>query len=164
MGPILDEIDRALDAGFYYFAISIALTIPDICAALNSSNGKTTKPKYKAWYRANLGDLYPNITDEDCWSLRCGVLHQGRFGHPNMQYGRIIFTIPNAQNNVFHNNIFNDALNLDAIRFCHDVVARARIWFDKNQNNIDVKKHFPNLVQFRPQGLKPYLDGIPLIA
>ncbi|MDP2694408.1 MAG: hypothetical protein Q8O58_06035 [Gallionella sp.] len=164
MEIILNEIDRALDAGLYYLAIAMALTIPDICAALESQNGETSGPKYKAWYTANLGAQYPNVTDADCWSLRCGVLHQGRCGHQNMQYGRILFTIPNAQNNVFHNNIINDALNLDAVRFCHDVVACARLWYARKQNDPVVQSNLPNLVQLRPQGLAPYMVGMPLIA
>jgi hypothetical protein len=164
METILQEIDRALEAGLHYLAIAMALTVPDICAALESLNGETTGPKYKAWYNANLAGRYPNITDADCWSLRCGVLHQGRFGHPNMQYGRILFTVPNSQNNVFHNNIINDALNLDAVLFCRDVVACARHWFDEKCNDLVVQSNLPNLVQLRPQGLAPYMVGMPLIA
>jgi hypothetical protein len=164
METILREIDRALDAGLYYLAIAMALTVPDVCAALESPDGETSGPKYKAWYNANLASRYPNITDADCWSLRCGVLHQGRCGHPNMQYGRILFTIPNRQNNVFHNNIINDALNLDAVLFCRDVVTCARLWFDAKWNEPVVQNNLPNLVQLRPQGLAPYMVGTPLIA
>ena len=164
METILQEIDRALDAGLYYVAVAMVLTLPDICAALESHNGQSSGPKYKAWYNANLATKYPNITDDDCWSLRCGVLHQGRCGHPGMQYDRILFTIPNLQNNVFHNNILNEALNLDAIRFCRDVVTCARQWFDANLNSCNVQANLPNLVQLRPGGLAPYMVGIPLIA
>jgi hypothetical protein len=164
METILQEIDRALNTGLYYLAIAMALTVPDICAALESPNGETSGPKYKAWYNANLANQYPNITDADCWSLRCGVLHQGRCGHPQMQYGRILFTLPNSQNNVFHNNIINDALNLDAVLFCRDVVASARHWFKGKQNDPIVQSNLPNLVQLRPQGLPPYMVGMPLIA
>lgn len=164
MEIILREIDRALDAKLYYLAIAMTLTVPDICAALESPDGETSGPKYKAWYNVNLAIKYPNITDADCWSLRCGVLHQGRCGHAKMQYGRILFTLPNRQNNVFHNNIINDALNLDALLFCRDVISCARLWFDGKQNDPIVQNNLPNLVQLRPQGLAPYMVGMPLIA
>lgn len=84
MDDILNEIDRALAAGLYYLAIAMALTIPDICAALEAENGETNQQKYKAWYESNLAYKYTNITAQDCYSLRCGVLHQGRCGHPKM--------------------------------------------------------------------------------
>lgn len=164
MESILEEIDKALDAGLYYLAIAMALTIPDICAALESPSGKTSGPKYKAWYNANLAGIYPNITDEDCYSLRCGVLHQGRLGHSNMQYGRILFTLPNSQNNYFHNNILNDALNLDAMQFCNDVISCTRLWYDRKKDDPVIKNNLPNLVQLRPQGLAPYMVGVPLIT
>lgn len=164
MEIILKEIERALDAKLYYCAIAMSLAIPDICAALESANGDSNGEKYKAWYRANLAKCYPNITDQDCWKLRCGVLHQGRFGHKQMQYGRVLFTVPNAQNNVFHNNIINDALNLDAIIFCKDVIQATRTWFNAKSNDPTVSQNLPNLVQFRPQGLAPYMVGMPLIA
>ena len=164
METILGEIERALAARLYYLAVAMALTVPDICAALESPNGETTGAQYKAWYNANLTDQYPNITGADCWSLRCGVLHQGRCGHPNMQCGRILFTVPAGQNNVFHNNILNDALNLDTVIFCSDAVRSARRWFAQKANDPAVLANLPNLVQFRPEGLAPYMVGISLIA
>ncbi len=81
-----------------------------------------------------------------------------------MQYGRVIFTVPNVQRNVFHNNVLNDALNLDAVIFCNDVIASARGWFAANRRNPTVAGNVQNLVQFRPQGLAPYIVGAPLIA
>ena len=164
METILSEIELAIKAGLYYLAVAMALTLPDICAALESEDGHTTRAKYKAWYSANLAEKYPRMTDVDCYSLRCGVLHQGRCGHPNSQYGRVIFTIPNAQQNFFHNNIINDALNLDAPQFCADVVRSVREWFVGSQHLVNVQANLPNLVRFRPLGLPPYMVGMPLIA
>jgi len=94
---MLAEIERALNVGgLYYLAVSMALTLPDVCAAVESPDGKTSPKKYKAWYDKNLANRYVSITAEDCYSLRCGVSHQGRLGHPNFQYERILFTIPNS--------------------------------------------------------------------
>ena len=164
METILSEIELAIKSKLYYLAVAMALTLPDICAALESEDGLTSSKKYKAWYSENLAEKYPRMTDVDCYSLRCGVLHQGRCGHPNSQYGRVIFTIPNAQRNVFHNNIINDALNLDAPQFCADVVQSVRDWFVGSQHLVNVKANLPNLVRFRPHGLSPYMVGMPVIA
>jgi hypothetical protein len=59
MEMILSDIERALTARLYYVAITTALTLPDICAALESPDGTTSGPKYKAWYNLHLGPIYP---------------------------------------------------------------------------------------------------------
>lgn len=50
MELILKEIERALDAKLYYLALQVSLTLPDICAALQSDDGRASKSKYIAWY------------------------------------------------------------------------------------------------------------------
>lgn len=110
-----------------------------------------------------MASKFPNLTGEDFYSLRCGVIHQGRMGHPKMQYSRVLFTIPNANRNIFHNNILNDALNLDVCIFCNDIIS-VRNWFNANQNDPNVIKNFELTVQPRPLGLAPYMVGMPLIA
>jgi len=165
MEMIFREIERALDAQLYYSAIAMAVTLPDVCAALEAGNGRTSAEKYKAWYRANVGQAYGFLKDEDCYSLRCGVVHQGRFGGHGMQYGRVVFTMPIPGRNILiHNNVMNDALNLDADRFCRDMIQSARTWFVAHQNDQHVQANLPNLVQLRPGGLAPYIVGLPVIA
>jgi hypothetical protein len=164
MDTILNEIDRAIDAELYFAALALCLTLPDICAALESSNGESNGNKYKNWYSENLQDNYPNITPADIWSLRCGVTYQGRFGNPQMQYERVLFTIPNPQGNVFHNNMLNDALNLDAVTFCRDVMSAVRAWYTEKEDDENVLANLPHLVKFHPNGLAPYFRGVPLIS
>jgi hypothetical protein len=160
---ILDEIEKAIKAEFYYLAVALALTLPDICAAMESSTGNTSGAQYKAWYDEWLAEKYPEMTGTDLYSLRCGVIHQGRFGHAKMQYSRVIFTMPSA-GFVLHRNIFNDALNLDAPRFCRDVVEAVRRWYSAKQNDPIVSRNLPRLLQFRANGLEPYFIDIPVIA
>jgi hypothetical protein len=167
MGPmeaILTEIDRALDAGLYYLAIALSLTLPDICGALESPDGGATRERFTAWYDTYLAQTYQSLTAADCYSLRCGVIHQGRFGDQKGQYSRVIFTVPNPQKNVFHGNILNDAYNLDAVRFCHDLIDAVRTWYVAKKNDPNVAANIPKLVTYRPLGLTPYMVGMPLIA
>ncbi|MEK6281263.1 MAG: hypothetical protein AABN95_13000 [Acidobacteriota bacterium] len=164
MEVIIREIEAALDAGFYYLAIAITLTLPDICAALESPQGRTSGALYRDWYNAWLAPSYPAVTADDMYSLRCGLIHQGRFGQGNMQFGRILFTLPTPQRNVFHHIIMDDALNLDANRFCRDVLQAVRRWYAANQGNPVVQGNLPRLLQFYPHGLAPYIIGTPLIA
>jgi hypothetical protein len=164
MQTILLEIEAALNAGFYYLAIAIALSLPDVCSALESPDGTTSGTQYKAWYDVWLAPTYPMITAVDLYSLRCGIVHQGRFGHNKMQYSRILFTVPNPQGNVFHRNIINDALNLDACMFCRDILRSVSSWYAAKRNEPTVQANLPRLLRFYPQGLAPYMVGMPLIA
>src|SRR6267154_323178 len=134
MNTILEEIEKALQSQLFYLAVASALSLPDVCSALESPNGTTSGAQYKAWYSAWLGHKYPNITPDDIYSLRCGVVHQGRFGHPRMQYSRVLFAIPNPGRIVFHNNIVDDALNLDAPMFCRDVLESALTWYEAKKD------------------------------
>ena len=127
METITREIERALSAGLYYLALISTLSLPDICAALESSNGETSGAKYQAWYATWL-TTYPEITGNDLYSLRCGVVHQGRLGHPKSQYSRILFTLPSTRA-YLHQNIINDALNLDLETFCRDMIEAVLRWY-----------------------------------
>jgi hypothetical protein len=164
MEAITREVEAALRAGLYYAAIVMALTLPDICAALESPDGQSTAARYKTWFDAWLAPEYPSLTANDIYSLRCGVVHQGRLGHENMQYARVMFAVPNPRQIVLHNNIFNDVLNLYATTFCRDVNAAVLRWFEAKRDDATVQAHLPRLVQFREQGMPPYIVGIPLIA
>lgn len=163
METILQEVEQALNARLYYLAIATALALPDICAALESADGETRPERYRDWYTANLAAKYPNLTAQDCYLLRCGILHQGRLGHPGSQYARVIFGLP-GRGMTLHCTIVNDALQLNALIFCRGVLASVRAWFAAHQNDPNVLANYPNLVQYRPQGLAPYGTGMPVIA
>ena len=164
MEQILNEIQMALSARLYFVALAMTLTLPDICSGLESPDGETSGPRYKAWYTTNLSAQFPWLTDVDCYSLRCGVVHQGRFGNPRMQYGRVIFTLPDGRGNTFTNCILNDAYTTDAVGFCRAMVDAVRRWFAAAQTNPIVQGNLPRLVQIRPQGMAPYIVGAPIIA
>lgn len=164
MDVITDEIERALSAGLYYLAIVVALGLPDVCAALESDDGEATKQKYRTWCDAWLLPSYPGLTSDDLYSMRCGVVHQGRLGHPKMQYSRVLFTLPNPSRNVFHRGVINDAPNLDAVTFCRDVTDAVARWHAATGAEPNVVANLPRLVRFYAQGLAPYLVGVPLIA
>jgi hypothetical protein len=164
MNTLLGEIQRALTMRLYYLAILMALHIPDVCGALEAADGQAKPDRYKTWYRKWLAPKYPLITEDDIYCLRCGVLHQGRFGHPGSQYDRVLFSLPDGRRTILHNNLFENALQLDAAIFCNDVIEAARARESAKQNESIVKANLQRLVQYYPNGLKPYIVGIPIIA
>jgi hypothetical protein len=85
-------------------------------------------------------------------------------GHPNLQFSRVFFTLPVPNNIVLHNNVINDALNLDAVTFCRDMIDAVTAWFAANASSPNVVANFPRLMRHYPNGLAPYVIGIPVIA
>jgi len=175
MNTILEEINRALDFGLFYLAIVSALTVPDICAALESEKGKATERGYREWCkRWFLDSSYRrHLTDLDLWRLRSGIIHQGRMGHPGMEFARVIFSLPTGfivdlnwlKDPQYPNDPKKRCLNLDTRRFVRTMIKAAINWSTANQNNALVQEHLKNLVQYRAYGLLPWLDQkIPVVS
>lgn len=76
----------------WYGALSLALTLPDLAASLEDADGKTSGRKFAAWFdvwmpsysqgqvRSAFGkdlQIPPMMTGNDCYALRCAVLHNG---------------------------------------------------------------------------------------
>lgn len=162
MEDILAQIEAASEAGYYYVALFSALTIPDICAALESPDGETNGDRYIGWYDRNL-DPGP-AAGKDIYRFRCSLLHQGRTTHPKSNFSRIIFIEPGATTNVFHNCVVGDALLIDVQLFISDLLAATRHWLSSAKNMETFQKNSASFVARHPKGLKPYVDGVPIIG
>lgn len=162
MDDLLANIEASLAAGHWTIALHGTLALPDICAALASPGGRTSGERYRTWFRDNLSGSYPLLDPEDCWQLRCGVLHTGRSQAQN--YTRVVFTLPNQQQLMVHNNVINGALNLDLETFCADMIAAVRAWRGTTSADPNYQANLPNLLQLHPVGLSPYIVGVPVLA
>lgn len=161
---LLREIEQALDAGLYFIALQSSLTLPDICAALISPNGRTNREKYIKWY-----DTYAKeassfaISGTDCYCFRCSCVHQGSTQHSDSSYSRIVFIAPNSYI-MGHNNIINGALNIDINVFCRNIISSVRKWVSQVKDNPIFTANYPNLLQWYPNGFFPYIVGVPVIT
>jgi hypothetical protein len=150
----------------------LSLTLPEICAALAQPDGRTQKSKhYKAWYNKYLADTFPHLSADDCYSLTCGVIHQGKIGilKSGIQYDRVLFLIRQS-GNIFEFGKLSvsgggqNALTFDTISFCERIADAVRDWFATAQHDPVVQRNIPNLFQYRPMGLSPFLVGLPVLA
>ena len=165
MQDIIQQIRAANKVGLYYVALFSALAVPDICAALESADGQASKDKFVAWFNANVAPSYNGFLDgESCYYFRCSMLHQGSTQHPRGRYSRIIFVEPGNSGMVLHNNILNDALNIDARIFCEDICAATERWWPKASTRPDVQTNLARFVRRYPGGLAPYIVGLPVIG
>lgn len=86
---ICDEIESCLRNENYIAALTLALTIPDICGKAEFSNYSGSKKKYISWYDSHFHMIYlkeeqkdfPIIDGSIIYDLRCQMLH---FGNPGI--------------------------------------------------------------------------------
>lgn len=165
MKEFLEQIRIGLQANLYYLSLFAALAIPDICGAIVSENGIASPDKYKDWFNKYAARKYEGfLTAEDCYLFRCSLLHQGSSQHPKSGYSRILFVEPSATTNVFHCNILNDALNIDVRIFCNDIIEGAKIWLQRYENTELYKRNYDKFMRRYPNGLAPYIVGVPVIG
>jgi hypothetical protein len=168
MRDYLDQVRRVVETDLYYLTLAAALILPDMCSGLEASDGKTNGPLYQAWFDRHVAHKYltangPSFSGEDCWGLRCAMLHQGRLEPHKGAYKRILFIEPHS-GMTLHNNVLNDALNIDVTRFAFDMIESAEQWLATAEGTPQYQANFPRFMQRYPGGLPPYIGGIPVIA
>jgi hypothetical protein len=133
-----------------------------MCAGLESPNGRTSGPSYIAWFDRWVAGTYGgNFSGADCWGLRCSMSHQGR-AHPHQGlYARAIFVEP-SRIGYFHNNVLNDALNLDIPTFCREVIEGAQQWLPTVQGTPTFEANLQAFFTRHPTGIPPYIVGVPV--
>ncbi|ELB2923219.1 hypothetical protein QMT33_002795 [Vibrio alginolyticus] len=138
MQRFIDSIEKSVEDENWYSALYLALTLPDICARLESENGKTSGAKYIAWYDKYMLDKYSHhigrnreltvfLSGADCYALRCSALHEGGADITTQRCREVLekfhFTYVGS-----HCNKFNNILQLDIAQFCRDVCNSVQDW------------------------------------
>ncbi len=174
MEEIFDEIQGALDAGFPYAAIMLALALPDVCASLalpseaKEKSGVTSR--YIKWYNDNVADHLQFLTAEDCFSLRCGVVHSGVMGNKDRKFERAFFMVNSPVKNIemTDNSIngvtYGRTVGLDTSFFIATMIEAARKWYETAKDTPNVQKNSSRLVRRHPDGLPPLMGGVQCIA
>jgi hypothetical protein len=171
MEELIKELKIALDNKLYITAINTALIIPDICSALQSSNGRTNGKKYSNWFNEFVSEKYSeNLYGSDVYKLRCASLHQGKFNYDYDNYDRILFQ-PTTINVIMHNcisanngGITEKALILNIEIFINDIIVGHSNWLSKMKDNPFYEMNLKQSFKYNPLGVKPHVVGIPIIA
>lgn len=172
---ILDDIDLAIRAGLYYPALTVALTLPDICVGLTLQGADfVTKRHY-----VDFVDKYtkPGPTEKgaglgmsglDCYQLRGGVIHRGNAaGHPHWPNTHAIFTTPNSGATLHGFSMQSgqhSAAMFDLEIFCSVMKRAVQSWYLDNFENPKVVANLEMLLRWRPTGVYPFVGGAPVIA
>lgn len=162
MEEMIRQIRLASTHGLYYLALLGALSLPDICGALASDNGRASGSKYKDWLRKNVPDQ-ANGADE-IYGLRCSLLHQGQ-AMPHGGHFPIAFMAPGVGQ--LHNlsTVVGDSQVgwLSIEMFVEEVTQGAEAWLKQFGTSNIVSRNLSKFARLRLEGLPPHVAG-PVIA
>lgn len=171
MNELINELKICLSNKLYITALNTALIIPDICSALQSSNGRTDGKKYSNWFNDYVSEKYNgNLLGSDVYKIRCATLHQGKF-NSNYDFFDIILFQPPSKTIVMHNCIsaYNGgksdvALILNIEIFINDIINGLNDWTEDMKQNHFYENNLKQSFKLLPNGLLPHISGIPIFA
>ncbi len=147
----IDEVRKAIEYGLYNCALALALTLPDICAFSEYNDVKNKRIPYVNWFDkyakpffASEATALPDnkkstifwITGEDCWNLRCAVLHAGNF---KCKDGQVISLHVHSGNTGIHNHAIKDEdyLEYELIDLCLNICNAVEKYYTGNKEKVD---------------------------
>lgn len=148
-------MDLCRNSGAYWSLLHVTVCLPDICAALESSDGETIQLRYVSWCDRYLTD--PLLSGSERYRMRCKVLHQGRasLDQPAGRYFGFSFGQPSTTGAVDHRRVDGTTLNLDVGMLAQDVKAGVARWIQQLEEKpsspeaVNAFHNLPSLVQVR---------------
>lgn len=151
---LTDQIAIAADNGLDLIAIGMAVALPALCASLATVDGRAQGKQYKAWCETNLTDgAFSFLSAEDLYSIRCGMLHQGRFGDLQHTVSRVVF-VPKGGASVT-NCMYNNVYLYGVVEFCKNMCDAVNVWYEANKTDPIIKANSLKMMRYYPNGLSP---------
>lgn len=160
---LLAQVRTASEAGLYYLALFGALTLPDICGALDSENGQSSGSKYKDWVRKYVPEQASEAAE--LYGLRCSLLHQGR-AKPHGGLFPIAFTVAEGgpQLHNLSTEVGDDRVGWISIPiFIEELTRGVEKWLSEVGGSRIVARNLKKFARLRPEGLPPHVTW-PVIA
>src|SRR5687768_8735608 len=106
MDKLIDSVELAIATENWYAALMTAITLPDIAGKIEFPNAHSQK-RYADWFERYMRDKYKFLSGDDCYALRCSLLHEGvsRISHQRAKeiLDDFQFNIPRP--GIFHCNL-----------------------------------------------------------
>ena len=148
------EIRSALNAELYNCALAVSLTLPDICGKTAFPKEQSSTKRYKDWFSIYAEPLFTSpaprlpekelvdvtwITSEECWALRCAVLHAGNYETERINPMDIkIHAHKRGNRNYSHMLRDSQSADWDCILLCETLCAAAEQYY----NSVEDKSIF----------------------
>ena len=151
MEKIIKDIEEALAAKSWYSALALAISLPDICAYIETGSC-TSQTRYKKWFEDNLPNYKDLLSGADCYALRCAYLHQGHEDTRSQKAKDVIeryhFVTPKRNWRV-HLNKVGTVLQLQVDVFIKDICDASIKWWNNLRKTKEVKERIEYLIRIR---------------
>ena len=147
----INEVREAIKYGLYNCALALALTLPDNCASTEYTDKSNKKEHYVNWFDKYAKPLFTSVATvlpsneqkevillngEECWNLRCAVLHAGNFRLKNNQ---IISLHVHTGNTEIHSHSIKDGqyMEYELIELCNNICDAVERYYYENKEKMD---------------------------
>ena len=138
-----EQIIKGLDAGLYHLAFYVALTLPDIAGAIDDGTKAKNGDRYKKWFDSYAAEYFSwnwqpeswTLTGDECWRLRCGILHQG-----TTEYAlyALLSDEPVVSTGIYPRQ--DEPSILDVDQFCRHMVRAFYDWIEEKESSFEFEK------------------------
>ncbi|MDO8571760.1 MAG: hypothetical protein Q7R79_03715 [bacterium] len=158
MNNITNSVRKSIQHQNWYAALFVTLTLPDICVALE--DGKTSGSKYSSWFESNLTQYKGFLSGNDCYALRCALLHQGKDDildqGMRQTLEHYVFITSGSHCNLFKDCILNGVkksfLQLNVQRFCEDMCIAVENWLTSEARGLEIQKRLKETIEIHEPG------------
>lgn len=158
IAPMVNDVKQCLNNKAYYAALTLSLTLPDLCSTLEYPEIKEkSKVRYKKWLEEYFFDIhsdYKNVMKSgDVYALRCAYLHNGSDNLENHNAREILnkFRFIHAPEGWFvhRNSIINNGVNvlqLDVREFCNEILDAVASFLYLNKEDESINKEAEKMI------------------
>lgn len=160
LNRIINEIYRSLENECFIAALSLALTIPDICGKVEYPTDSVTS-RYIQWYNKYIGQYekpsgpygsdMPYLSGEIVFNLRNSMLHQGtpnvdtsRIKEQRCQVDQFVLSITDRYDGGTRMVAYSDGmqitkrkLTVNIVNICHKLCRVASSYYEDNQDRFN---------------------------
>jgi hypothetical protein len=168
MQHLVDATKKAMLDKNWYAALTLALSMPDMCGRLENPE-KKSQDRFESWFNKyaldsfqfKLGDeIYAFLNASDCYALRCAYLHQGEFGIEDQRARKaldlIMFRAP-SEDDFLHMASNDSILNLKVDMFCKTICDGVEAWLANIHSDTTVLERLDELGRIARPGGNGYL-------
>lgn len=163
MDHLIGAVEKAIDEQNWYAALSLALTLPDICAKMEAPTQGSAK-RYAAWANIHFAPKYTHrigadriehifLSGNDLYALRCAVLHEGsddiiqQRARESLEKFHIIAP---PEGGMLHCNQLGTMLQLQVDVLCQDICMSVRQWLDSIDDQSELQQRISGLMKIHP--------------
>ena len=165
----MEAARQAAASDNWFAALAIALTLPDICGAVDDPGTNNSKARYVTWWDRYMADHYRCTPDEDeewyepftylpgseAYALRCAYLHSGTddVDRNGSVMKRIGFLGPPSSAHLGFDEQ-NRKLNVGLEQFVEWVCVGVETWLAQHQGDPIIEARLDGLVAIIPSAIR----------